>query len=89
MKSNIDIKPPKWPNRLLRLFCASHLVEELEGDLEELYFQRIRSGNISNATIPLCIADVLSMIRPFAFKREKSKYPQPSIPANIYDQELF
>jgi putative ABC transport system permease protein len=77
MKSNIDIKPPKWPNRLLRLFCASHLVEELEGDLEELYFQRIRSGNISNARFRY-IADVLSMIRPFAFKREKSKYPQPS-----------
>ncbi|MEO6287655.1 MAG: ABC transporter permease [Dyadobacter sp.] len=78
MKSNNSQNPPKWPNRLLRLFCASHLVEELEGDLEELYFQRIKSGDINNARFRHTI-DVLSMIRPFAFKKEASKYPQPSI----------
>jgi putative ABC transport system permease protein len=67
---------PKWPNRLLRLFCAPHLVEELEGDLEELYIQRVRSGDARQAKLRYII-DVLSMVRPFAFKREKSKYPRP------------
>ncbi|MCE6987607.1 ABC transporter permease [Dyadobacter sp. CY323] len=77
MKNNRDTAPPKWPNRLLRIFCSAHLVEELEGDLEELYYQRVRSGNVGNARFRYAV-DVLSMIRPFAFKKEKSRYPQPS-----------
>jgi putative ABC transport system permease protein len=72
------IRPPKWPNRLLRLFCAPHLIEELEGDLNELFYQRARDGKVSEATYRY-VVDMLSMIRPFAFKKEVSKYPQLSI----------
>lgn len=68
--------PPRWPGRFLRLFCAPHLVEELEGDLEELFAQRVRSLGIREARVRY-VTDALSLARPFAFKREVSKYPQP------------
>nr|WKN38892.1 ABC transporter permease [Tunicatimonas sp. TK19036] len=30
-------RPPRWANRLLESFCASRLLEEVQGDLYELY----------------------------------------------------
>lgn len=33
--------PPKWPGRFLKLYCDPDIVEEVLGDLEELYFERI------------------------------------------------
>jgi len=72
------IQPPRWPGRLLRLFCAPHLVEELEGDLQELFAQRIHLYGESAARHRY-VRDVFSIARPFAFKREVSKYPQPSV----------
>lgn len=36
MKPSIP-NPPRWINRLLESFCALHLLEEAQGDLQELY----------------------------------------------------
>nr|WP_295925574.1 ABC transporter permease [uncultured Dyadobacter sp.] len=68
--------PPHWPGRLLRLLGAPHLVDELEGDLQELFVQRVRTLGIREARMRY-IRDALSLLRPFLFKREVSKYPQP------------
>ena len=32
-----NYRPPRWIDRLLESFCASHLLEEVQGDLHELY----------------------------------------------------
>ncbi|WP_353720700.1 ABC transporter permease [Dyadobacter sp. 676] len=69
--------PPRWPGRLLRLFCAPHLVEELEGDLRELFARRARANGARYARARY-VRDVFSLARPFAFKREVSKYPPSS-----------
>lgn len=79
-----NIQPPRWPARLLRLFCASHLVEELEGDLQELFAQRARMYGPALARRRY-LRDVLSMARPFAFKKVKPKYPQPT----VFQQEMI
>jgi putative ABC transport system permease protein len=73
-----QLQPPKWATRLLYWFCAPHLVEELEGDLYELFAQRVHTYGVRQARTRY-IRDVLGMVRPFAFKREVSKYPQPSV----------
>lgn len=77
MKPNHIQKPPKWATWLLHFLCADHLIEEMDGDLEELFHQRVRSVGAVKARFRYVI-DVFSMLRPFAFKKEKSKYPQPS-----------
>ena len=68
MKStDSEIQPPKWANRLLHAFCASHLVEEIEGDLNELFEQRLRSDTLQKARFRY-VVDVFSLIKPFAIK---------------------
>jgi putative ABC transport system permease protein len=70
--------PPKWANRLLHFFCSPHLTEEMDGDLEELFQQRVRSSGIVKARFRY-VTDVFSLLRPFALKKEKSRFPKSSI----------
>jgi putative ABC transport system permease protein len=74
---NAPIQPPQWATRLLRWFCASHLADELEGDLLELFAQRVRMYGPREARRRY-VRDVLSLIRPFALKEKTEQYPQPA-----------
>jgi putative ABC transport system permease protein len=85
MKSS---NPPELANRLLHWFCAEHLVEELEGDLEELFVQRTTAYGL-HAARRRYWWDVLSCARHFAFKKETGKYPktpilQPAMISNYF-----
>lgn len=62
-------KPPRWATRLLHWFCSPHLVEEMEGDLDELFQQRIRELGLRQARRRY-VYDVLSLARPFVMKRQ-------------------
>lgn len=42
-------KPPQLPLRLLRLFCARHRIEELEGDLYEEFLETLERKGIQKA----------------------------------------
>ncbi len=42
-------KPPKLPLILLRLFCARHRLEELEGDLYEEFLENLEKKGLSKA----------------------------------------
>ncbi|WAC13581.1 ABC transporter permease [Dyadobacter pollutisoli] len=75
MKPNHIQKPPKWATWLLHCLCADHLMEEMDGDLEELFYQRVKSVGVTKARFRYVI-DVFSMLRPFAFKKKKNTYPQ-------------
>lgn len=74
---NIPIQPPKWATRLLHWFCASHLVNDLEGDLLELFVQRVRTQGPREARRRY-VRDVLSLMRPFALREKPGKYPKPA-----------
>lgn len=63
------MSPPRWATRLLRWFCAPHLVEEMEGDLDELFQQRIGEVGLRQARRRY-VRDVLSLLRPFVLKRQ-------------------
>lgn len=69
------VQPPRWATRLLHRFGASHLVDDLEGDLLELFMQRLRSHGAREARRRY-VYDVLSLMRPFALKEKPNKYPQ-------------
>lgn len=74
---NAPTQPPKWATRLLQWFCSSHLADDLEGDLLELFAQRVRTYGIREARRRY-VRDVLSLMRPFALKEKRKKYPQPA-----------
>ena len=83
MKSPTPIIPPPLATRLLRWFCAPHRVEELEGDLDELFQERVESVGLRKARWRY-IRDVLSLMRPFVIKRKPNgpayrEYPNPAI----------
>jgi putative ABC transport system permease protein len=63
--------PPRWADRLLEWFCAPHLLEEVQGDLYERFQKNFRLFGEQIARREYAIG-VLSFIKPFALKREKS-----------------
>ncbi|MGA0558131.1 permease prefix domain 2-containing transporter [Larkinella sp. VNQ87] len=77
MKKTSHPEPPRWAGRLLRGFCAPHRVDEMEGDLEELFRQRVESIGLQRARWRYW-RDVLSLVRPFMIRRQASLYTNPS-----------
>ena len=65
--------PPRWANRLLRWYCTPHLLEEIEGDLEEEFEFQVKQHGIRNAQLDYVLS-VLGFIKPFAIKRKKYWY---------------
>ncbi|GAB4014178.1 ABC transporter permease [Spirosoma migulaei] len=73
------MNPPRLATRLLHLLCAPHRVDELEGDLDELFQQRIEQVGLLKARWRY-VKDVLSLLRPSLLKRERTNaYPNPAI----------
>jgi putative ABC transport system permease protein len=73
MKKPSNILPPRWATRLLYSFCSPQLVEELEGDLDELFQQRIKSTGVRKARLRY-VRDVFSLMRPFAIRKSKHSF---------------
>ena len=69
-----NANPPRWAERLLKFFCAPHLLEEIAGDLEERFQRHMLLFGPKIARRQYAW-NVLSFIRPFALKRKKSEYP--------------
>ena len=72
-RTGIPEKPPRWADRLLEWFCAPHLLEEVQGDLHERFERNCRLLGIKSARQQYA-CEVLSFLRPFALKRQPSKY---------------
>lgn len=44
----MNVQPPKWADRFMSWYCNPELLEEIQGDAHELYFDRVkREGKIS------------------------------------------
>ncbi len=56
-------KPPRLATRLLHWFCPPYRAEELEGDLDELFQQRVKDVGIRQARWRY-VRDVVSLMRP-------------------------
>ena len=68
--------PPRWATRLLTLFCAPHLLEEVQGDLEERFQRRVTLFGERVAGRQYA-REVLGFLRPFALKRRPNDFSQP------------
>ncbi|MBC7919537.1 MAG: ABC transporter permease [Ferruginibacter sp.] len=67
--------PPRWADRLLESFCAPHLLEEMQGDLHERFYQRVPTVGEKRARRRYAW-EVLGFLRPFALKRDSKLYPK-------------
>ncbi|MEO1053704.1 MAG: ABC transporter permease [Bacteroidota bacterium] len=64
--------PPLWMLRLLK-FIRPDILERVEGDILETYDRRLKSHGPFTAK-RLFIRDIVSMMRPFALKRQPTSY---------------
>ncbi|CAG5067566.1 hypothetical protein DYBT9623_00287 [Dyadobacter sp. CECT 9623] len=70
-------QPPRWATLLLRWLCAAHLLDELEGDLHELFQKRVKSEGLRQAKWRY-ICDTLSLLHPVLMKSKPNPYPKPN-----------
>jgi len=73
-----DIKPPSWANWLLRKFAHPETLEEVEGDLLELYAHWIRQYGLRTARLKF-IFSAITLLRPFSRKKSSMNHS----PANL------
>jgi putative ABC transport system permease protein len=68
--------PPRWADRLLTWLSPPELLEEVQGDLHELFAERVREAGVRVARRQYWL-DVLGFGRPYFLKRKPNPYPQP------------
>jgi putative ABC transport system permease protein len=74
MKDQRNINtPPKFALTFLRWFCATELLEDVEGDLTELYRTRAERNSVSAKL--LFVADVFLLFRPGIIKNFSIPHP--------------
>jgi putative ABC transport system permease protein len=69
--------PPRWATLLVQWLCPAHLSNEIEGDLNELFEQRVNSMGMHKAKWRY-VKDVLSLLQPLLMRDRSNKYPNPS-----------
>ncbi len=78
--------PPRWAQRLLRWLHPEETLEEVEGDLEELYTDSYRRAGKTQATLRYLI-NVLSVLPPLVRRRKPQLWQQyrhhPSPPFSL------
>ncbi|MDN5217240.1 ABC transporter permease [Fulvivirgaceae bacterium BMA12] len=72
MNHKRDQHPPRFADRFLRWFCSEEVLETLQGDLYELYFQRRKKLGKFSADLHF-VLDVLDTCRPFALRQKSGR----------------
>jgi DNA-binding PadR family transcriptional regulator len=72
--------PPAWVLRFLEWYCNPGLLEEIQGDLNEAFYERVALKGLTRARL-LFIVDVLRFIRPFTLRRD----PPRRTPSHLTD----
>jgi len=70
--SDHQTEPPKWADRFLKWYCSESRLEEIQGDLHELFEYRISQSSVSQAKKHY-VWDVVRCCKSYAF-RKKSNY---------------
>src|SRR5919199_2429179 len=68
---------PRWAVRLLEWFVAPHLLEDLQGDLQEVFYKRVKQVGLARARREYAWA-VLHYLTPSFYKRKQNDYPNPT-----------
>ena len=81
-------KPPAFADKLLKWFCASHLLETIQGDLHEEFQYQV--GQIGERKARwLYLWEVLGFIKPRFIKRNKTRYPSMPFIGHVMIRNYF
>ncbi|WP_228450725.1 ABC transporter permease [Chryseolinea soli] len=65
-----EINPPEWPVKFLRFFLKKEYLEEIEGDMEELFFDHVEQFSPAKAK-RMYTWEMLKLLRPILLKNLK------------------
>jgi putative ABC transport system permease protein len=68
MSNARHISPPKWPLKLLRFFLKKEYIEEIEGDMEEMFYDDVNALSLSKARWRYTL-EMIKLLRPGLVKR--------------------
>jgi putative ABC transport system permease protein len=71
MNHSNNITPPLWPLKLLRFFVKKEYAEEIEGDMEEIFYDNIEQHSIRKAK-RIYTWETLKLLRPALIKNLKA-----------------
>jgi ABC-type antimicrobial peptide transport system permease subunit len=63
MKNPRPIQPPQWPLKFIRFFLKAEYLEEIEGDLEEIFFENVERYAAHKAK-RMYTLEILKLLRP-------------------------
>ena len=75
--------PPRWATRFLYWYCPDVLLEEIEGDLYENFYQNLDKKGLRAARL-WYITDVIRFCNPVTFRRAKRQICQHDYSLNLY-----
>jgi putative ABC transport system permease protein len=67
MKNPTNISPPRWPLKLLRVFVKKEYLEEIEGDMEEMFYENIEHLSVKKAR-RIYTWEMIRLLRPILVK---------------------
>lgn len=70
MKDHTRIEPPQFARKLFAWYCRNASVEDLEGDMEELFYQNLDRMSPVKARAKYCL-QILSLLFSYALRRRK------------------
>ena len=73
MRESENVEPPRWADRLLSWYCRPEALEDLQGDLHELFARHKDHRGVAVARL-YYILDVLSFMRPYIIKTKHASY---------------
>lgn len=74
MHKNKAPQPPKWATRFLQWYCRPDLLEDLEGDLNEIFQRNLQTRGPFTARLIYAI-DTLKFCRPYTVRKPSAKNP--------------
>lgn len=81
MNQRDNINPPKWPLKFLRFFVKKEYLEEIEGDMEEIFRDNIEQLSLKKAK-RIYSWEILKLFRPIIVKNLE-------VPQNLYQYPMF
>jgi len=70
MSQSNNINPPKWPLKFLRFFLKKQYLEEIEGDMQEIFNDNVEQFSVKNAN-RIYTWEMLKLLRPALVKNLK------------------
>jgi putative ABC transport system permease protein len=71
--SSRRIDPPTWPLKLMRFFVKKEYLEEIEGDMEELFRDHLKEYSVAKAKRMYAL-DMLTLLRPVLLKNLAARF---------------